>query len=102
MLYTVKITTNTTEKTPKNPLHMVFFVITKKAFKKAVDRNRVKRRARKAFMDAFSSIQQDVFLTALQKKRIIFYLERDMIHEVYSHIVLQMKNDLSKLIKKHV
>jgi ribonuclease P protein component len=105
MLYTVKTINNNTEKDSKNPLHMVFFVIKKKIFKKAVDRNRVKRRARKAYIDTIKTIKKDISIEFVESffknKKIIFFLERDMIQEVYSQITLRMKDDLVQLIKKH-
>ena len=106
MLYTVKTISNTAQKEQKNPLNMVFFVIKKKVCKKAVDRNRVKRRARKAFLDTYKVINQDISPTNLadffKNKRIILFLEHDMIQELYSHIVSKMVDDLKQLINKHI
>ena len=102
MLYVVKTVSSKSNKEPKKPLDMAFFVIKKKVFKKAADRNRVKRRARKAFLDAISSIQQhnpSFSVSALLPKKIIFFLERDMIQHVYSDIVSKMSEDLTKIIK---
>lgn len=103
MLYTVKTIYNKSNIEPKKPLDMAFFVIKKKIFKKAVDRNRVKRRARKAFVDAITNIQQQdssFSIYSLRSSKIIFFLERDMIQEKYANIVLQMSKDLIKIIKK--
>jgi ribonuclease P protein component len=103
MLYTVKIISNTAQKEQKNPLHMVFFVIKKKVFKKAVDRNRVKRRARKAFLDAFKEIESKNHLVMefLGRKKPIFFLEHDMIQESYVHIVSKIKDDLIQMMNKY-
>lgn len=103
MLYIVKTINNNSETISKNPLKMVFFVIKKKVFKKAVDRNRVKRRARSSYLEAISSLKKDYDEKKIDNffktKKILFFLEHDMINEVYSHIVLDMKNDLIRLIK---
>ncbi len=102
MLYSVKTIYNNSHKEPKKPLDMAFFVVKKKLLKKAVDRNRVKRRARKAFLDAIVHLQQinpSFSVFSIQPKKIIFFLERDMIQEVYSNIVLQMIKDLTHIIK---
>jgi ribonuclease P protein component len=100
MLYTVKIVANITEKKQKNPLYMAFFVIKKKTFKKAVDRNRVKRRARKAFLDAYAYVEKKYpsLFNILQEKRIIFFLERDMIQELYTNVVSKMMDDLIRVV----
>lgn len=108
MLYTVKTISNKAQNEQKNPLHMVFFVIKKKVFKKAVDRNRVKRRARKAFLDAIKTIdgthieysdQTTSILNVFRSnnKKIIFFLEHDMIQELYSGIVSKMVEDIKRL-----
>lgn len=108
MLYTVKTIFNSVQKEQKNPLHMVFFVIKKKVYKKAVDRNRVKRRARKAFLDAYKLVQQDMSAISptqltnfFKNKKIIFFLEHDMIQELYSYIVSKMVEDIKQLVNKH-
>lgn len=109
MLYTVKIISNTAQKEPKNPLHMAFFVIKKKTFKKAVDRNRVKRRAKKAFVDALKEVDNHMLLTSsvntkslfFKHKKLIFFIEHDMIQELYSHIVLKIKEDIIQALKKY-
>lgn len=105
MFYTVKTIANNSEKESKKPLTMAFFVIKKKIYKKAVDRNKVKRRARKAFLDAFSIVKKDNKEEYIQNffttKRILFFLERDMIQGVYSSIVEKMVTDLTQLIQRH-
>lgn len=102
MFYVVKTVYNNSNIESKKPLHMAFFVIKKKVFKKAVDRNRVKRRARKAFLDALSIIQDKnpSLDMSLHHKKIIFFLERDMIQGVYSDIVSRITEDLIKIFKK--
>ena len=102
MLYTVKTIYNNSNKTPKKPLQMAFFVIKKKTVKKAVDRNRIKRRAKKAFLDAIIQIKENnplFSLYSIYPKKIIFFLEHDMIHHTYSDIVSNISKDLVRIIK---
>ncbi len=68
----------------------VHFIAKKKIFKRAVDRNRVKRIARHAFRDALKVSAP----LSNNLQQIIFFLERDMMQESYNIIVDSFKKDL--------
>lgn len=111
MLYSIKtISTHTAQSEQKNLSKMVFFVIKKKVCKKAVDRNRVKRRARKAFADSIFSLTsengthkeyKDAVYAFFSSKNIIFFLERDMIQTLYADIVSTMTMDIIHSITRN-
>jgi ribonuclease P protein component len=81
MIYTIK-TINRKEK----PGFFVYFVAKKKVFKKAVLRNKVKRIARHAFLEA--------------KKKVLFFLENGIIQESFEDIVKSFTNDILKISNK--
>lgn len=99
MLYSIKriYKKNTSENQVEKPgFFGVHFIAKKKVFKRAVQRNRVKRRARHAFNEALKWVlltPPPHFKTLTQ---IIFFLEHDMIQESYSTIVDSFKKDLLK------
>ncbi len=89
MLYVVKKLQN------KNPGQEpgFYFVAKKKLFKKAVERNKVKRIARHAFKKALQNLD-------LSNKNfpqsLVFFLEHDMIQESFPSVVRQFEEDLLK------
>ena len=89
MLYVVKKLQN------KNPGQEpgFYFVAKKKTFKKAVERNRVKRIARHAFLEAVQT--GDIDYKHIPHS-LVFFLERDMIQESFSTVVKRFKEDLLK------
>lgn len=98
MLYSIKriYKKKTEENQVEEPgFFSVYFVARKKVFKRSVDRNKVKRRARHAFKQALVELG-DGLPTNSSAKQIIFFLERDMIQESYQTIVDSFKKDLIK------
>ncbi len=91
MLYTIK-TINQKEK----PGFFVYFVAKKKVFKKAVLRNKVKRKARHAFFEAKKSVMATENQT-LPNKQVIFFLENGIIQESFENIVNSFTNDILKI-----
>ena len=89
MLYVVKKLQN------KNPGQEpgFYFVAKKKLFKKAVERNKVKRIARHAFAKALQTVDLD---SKTLPYSLVFFLERDMIQESFSSVVKRFKEDLLK------
>lgn len=89
MLYVVKKLQN------KNPGQEpgFYFVAKKKLFKKAVERNRVKRIAKHAFKKATQNIS---FNGKNLSYSLVFFLERDMIQESFPTVVKQFEEDLLK------
>lgn len=101
MLYSIKRIYKKT--TPESQVEKpgffdVHFIAKKKIFKRSVERNRVKRRARHAFQEALKQVRTENPLTTLSTTlpNLIFFLERDMIQESYSTIVEAIKRDLLK------
>lgn len=74
----------------------VHFIAKKKIFKRSVERNKVKRRARHAFHDAIKQLPSEAKERLSSLKQVIFFLERDMIQESYSTIIEMIKKDLIK------
>lgn len=95
MIYTLK-TINQKEK----PGFFVYFVAKKKIFKKAVLRNKVKRIARHAFMEAKKEILNTENGT-LPNKQVIFFLENGIIQESFKNIVNSFINDILKINNKN-
>ena len=94
MIYSLK-TINQKEK----PGFFVYFVAKKKIFKKVVIRNKAKRIARHAFMEAKKQVV-DTENTPFLNKQVIFFLENGIIQESFEEIVQSFKNDLIKINKK--
>ena len=95
MIYTLK-TINQKEK----PGFFVYFVAKKKIFKKAVLRNKAKRIARHAFMDAKKHFLNNKDNT-LFNKQVIFFLENGIIQESFENIVKSFTNDILKINNKN-
>ncbi len=99
MLYSIKriykkaVSENQVEKPGFFDIH---FIAKKKIFKRSVERNRAKRRARHAFYEAVKQLPAETKTHLETLKQIIFFLERDMIQESYSTIVEAIKKDLTK------
>ena len=85
MLYVLKKIQN---KTPGQKPGF-YFIAKKKIFKTAVERNRVKRRARHALKEVLKT-------TPPPTQSLFFNLERDMIQESFNNIVNKIKEDLIK------
>jgi ribonuclease P protein component len=95
MIYTLK-TINQKEK----PGFFVYFVAKKKIFKKAVLRNKVKRIARHAFIEAKKEIL-NIENNTLPNKQVIFFLENGIIQESFQNIVNSFINDILKINNKN-
>jgi ribonuclease P protein component len=93
MLYILKKVRN------KNPGDKpgFYFLAKKKVFKKAVDRNRAKRRARAAFQAVLKTNQVDISNLKKTGTSLLFFLERDIIQESFEHLVQSFNTDLLKL-----
>jgi ribonuclease P protein component len=72
----------------------IYFIAKKKIFKKAVDRNRAKRRAKNAFKEAFKTVLASGQFDDKNTNQIIFFLEHDIIQESYLKLVDSFKKDL--------
>jgi ribonuclease P protein component len=92
MIYSLK-TINQKEKAG----FFVYFVAKKKIFKQAVLRNKAKRIARHAFMEAKKGFVDESF----PSRQLIFFLENGIIQESFQDIVQSFKNDLTHIINKN-
>ncbi len=90
MLYTLKKVQN------KNPGEKpgFYFIAKKKIFKRAVERNRVKRIARHAFVKALERVNKGQSEAYSTKYSLLFFLERDMIHTSFEEVVSSFNKDL--------
>ncbi len=93
MLYALKKVQN------KNPGEKpgFYFVAKKKVFKRAVDRNRVKRIARHALRKALEELNKGQIEGFKTKYSLLLFLERDMIHVSFKDIVSSLYKDLINL-----
>ncbi len=94
MIYSFK-TINQKEK----PGFFVYFVAKKKVFKTAVYRNKAKRIARHAFLEAKRSVFEKEGFKDINKQ-VIFFLEKDIIQQSFETIVKSFINDLNKILNK--
>lgn len=79
---------------PTLQIPTVYFIAKKKIFKKAVDRNKAKRRAKNAFREALDMVLKSGQFDDKNTNQIIFFLEHDIIQESYSKLVDSFKKDL--------
>ena len=78
----------------EKPGFFVYFVAKKKVFKKAVLRNKAKRIARHAFLDAKKEMLKNNKDLIYKDKQVIFFLENGIIQESYTNIVKNFIKDI--------